>query len=437
MDRRFNLKAEAEVLGAVIKENKLIHEIYDFLLPEDFYDKKNKLIYTSIRNLYERDTPITVVTLTEDLMESLGDAGGITYLSQVIASSLSGEHIKTYSEIIKDKANLRRFISCSNNATKEANEGDKSIGEIISDLESTINLIKTGGKRHSGELKEGIDNFIGDIEAVRRGKKALSSISSGYKNLDHILGGFERQELLIIAGRPSMGKSAVSMNLALATAIRGKSKVAYFSIEMSKKQCFQRIAAALCKIPMNKIKRANLKEEEFSRVKNTIEKLSNYNFKLYDSVLYLEDLKSECYRLKESEGLDVVFIDYLQIIGLQTFFSNRNLEVSNISSQLKRMAKELDITVICLSQINRATETRVDKRPILADLRDSGAIEQDADTVMFVYRHAYYEPEEAKEDELELLIGKARQGETGVIPMKWSGAYQKMEESDKALKESR
>ncbi|MPM26698.1 Replicative DNA helicase [bioreactor metagenome] len=428
MDRRFNLKAEAEVLGAVIKENKLIHEIYDFLLPEDFYDKKNKLIYTSIRNLQESSSPITVVTLTEALKDNLAEAGGISYLSEIIATSLSGEHIKTYSEIIKDKANLRRFISCSNNATKEAHDGNKPIGEIISDFENTINLIKAGGKKHSGDLKEGIDSFLGDMEAIRKGEKALSSISSGFKTLDQILGGFERQELMIIAGRPSMGKSAVSMNLALATAIRGKSKVAYFSIEMSKKQCFQRIAAALCKISMNKIKRSNLNEEEFLKVKNTIEKLSTYNFKLYDSVVYLEDIKSECYRLKESEGLDVVFIDYLQIIGLQTSFSNRNLEVANISSQLKRMAKELDITVICLSQINRATETRVDKRPILADLRDSGAIEQDADTVMFVYRHAYYEPEEGKEDEMELLIAKARQGETGTIPMKWSGTYQKIEE---------
>ncbi|EQB87889.1 replicative DNA helicase [Clostridium punense] len=428
MDRRFNLKAEAEILGAVIKENKLIHEIYDFLLPEDFYDKKNKLIYTSIRQLQEKNSPITVVTLTEALKDSLAEAGGISYLSELIATSLSGEHVKTYSEIIKDKANLRRFISCSNNATKEAHDGNKPIGEIISDFENTINLIKAGGKRHSGDLKEGIDNFLGDMEAVRKGEKALCSISSGFKTLDHILGGFERQELMIIAGRPSMGKSAVSMNLALSAAIGGKSKVAYFSIEMSKKQCFQRIAAALCKISMNKIKRSILNEEEFSRVKSTIEKLSTYNFKLYDSVVYLEDIKSECYRLKESEGLDVVFIDYLQIIGLQTSFQNRNLEVANISSQLKRMAKELDITVICLSQINRATETRIDKRPILADLRDSGAIEQDADTVMFVYRHAYYEPTEAKEDELELLIAKARQGETGVIPMKWSGAYQKIEE---------
>lgn len=428
MDRRFNLKAEAEVLGAVIKENKLIHEIYDFLLPEDFYDKKNKLIYTSIRQLQESSSPITVVTLTEVLKDNLAEAGGISYLSELIATSLSGEHIKTYSEIIKDKANLRRFISCSNNATKEAHDGNKPIGEIIIDFENTINLIKAAGKRHSGDLKEGIDNFLGDMEAVRKGEKALSSISSGFKTLDHILGGFERQELMIIAGRPSMGKSAVSMNLALSVAIRGKSKVAYFSIEMSKKQCFQRIAAALCKISMNKIKRSILSEEEFSKVKNTIEKLSAYNFKLYDSVVYLEDIKSECYRLKESEGLDVVFIDYLQIIGLQTSFSNRNLEVANISSQLKRMAKELDITVICLSQINRATETRVDKRPILADLRDSGAIEQDADTVMFVYRHDYYEPGEGKEDEMELLIAKARQGETGTIPMKWSGAYQKIEE---------
>lgn len=431
MDRRFNLKAEAEVLGAVIKENKLIHDIYDFLLPEDFYDNKNKLIYSAIRVLQESSTPITIVTLTETLKEKLTEAGGITYLSELIASSLSGEHIKTYSEIIKDKSNLRKFISCSSIATKEAHDGNKSIGEIISDFETTINLIKTQGKRHSGDLKEGIETFIGHMDAVRKGEKAIASISTGYKNLDHILGGFERQELMIIAGRPSMGKSAVSMNLALATAIKGKSKVAYFSIEMSKKQCFQRIAAALCKISMNKIKRSNLNEEEFSKVKNTIEKLSNYNFKLYDSVLYLEDIKSECHRLKENEGLDVVFIDYLQIIGLQSSFSNRNLEVSNISSQLKRMAKELDITVVCLSQINRATETRVDKRPILSDLRDSGAIEQDADTVMFVYRHAYYEPEEAKEDELELLIGKARQGETGVIPMKWSGAYQKMEERQK------
>jgi replicative DNA helicase len=428
MDRRFSLEAEVEVLGAIIKENKLIHDIYDFLLPEDFYDNKNKAIYSAIRKLHESGLPITLVTLTETLREKLDDAGGVTYLSEVISSSVTGEHIKTYSEIIKDKSNIRKFISCSNNATKEAHDGNKTIGEVISDFESTINLIKTQGKRHSGDIKEGVENFIGDMDAVRKGEKTLSSISSGYKKLDNILGGFERQELMIIAGRPSMGKSAVSMNLALGTAIKGRNKVAYFSIEMSKKQCFQRIAAALCKISMNKIKRSNLNEEEFSKVKNTIEKLSNYNFKLYDSVLYLEDIKSECYRLKENEGLDVVFIDYLQIIGLQSSFSNRNLEVSNISSQLKRMAKELDITVVCLSQINRATETRVDKRPILADLRDSGAIEQDADTVMFVYRHAYYEPEEAKEDELELLIGKARQGETGIIPMKWSGAYQKMEE---------
>lgn len=428
MDRRFNLEAEVEVLGAVIKENKLIHDIYDFLLPEDFYDNKNKVIYSAIRELHESGHPITIVTLTETLKEKLDDAGGVTYLSEVISSSVTGEHIKTYSEIIKDKYNIRKFISCSNNATKEAHDGSKTIGEIISNFESTINLIKAQGKRHSGDIKEGVENFIGEMDAVRKGEKTLSSISSGYKALDNILGGFERQELMIIAGRPSMGKSAVSMNLALGTAIKGKNKVAYFSIEMSKKQCFQRIAAALCKISMNKIKRSNLNEEEFSKVKNTIEKLSNYNFKLYDSVIYLEDIKSECYRLKENEGLDVVFIDYLQIIGLQSSFSNRNLEVSNISSQLKRMAKELDITVICLSQINRATETRVDKRPILADLRDSGAIEQDADTVIFVYRHAYYEPEEAKEDELELLIGKARQGETGIIPMKWSGAYQKMEE---------
>ncbi|MEG0772641.1 replicative DNA helicase [Clostridium sp.] len=428
MDRRFNLEAESEVLGAIIKENKLMQEIYDFLSPEDFYDEKNKIIYSAMRELHENISPITLITLKEVLGEKLPLVGGISYLSQVIASSVTGAHVKTYSEILKDKANLRRFISCSNNASQQAHDGNKTIGEIINELETTINHIKGQGKRHNGDIKEGVETFIGDIEAIRNGEKSLSSNSTGYKSLDRILGGFEKQELMIIAGRPSMGKSAVSMNLALATAIKGKNKVAYFSIEMSKNQCFQRIAAALCKIPMNKVKRSNLTEEEFTKVKSHIEKFSTYNFKLYDSVLYLEDIKSECLRLKEKEGLDVVFIDYLQIIGVQGTFGNRNLEVSNISSQLKRMAKELDITVVCLSQINRATETRVDKRPILADLRDSGAIEQDADTVMFVYRHAYYEPEEAKEEDMELLIGKARQGETGMIPMKWSGTYQRMEE---------
>jgi replicative DNA helicase len=422
-----NSEAEAEVIGAIFYDNKSFYEVFDFLVVEDFYVDKHKLIYSAMRELYKDNKPIDIPTMADRLASTLSVIGGIHYLSQLATSSYTSERIRTYGEIIKEKSNTRKLIQLLRASLKQTEETNDSCHNIVSSLQDKIVSMQVGDTRSWGvNAFEELNAVLEDLERRWNAGGGIPGKATGYKKLDKAFGGYKKQDLVILAGRPSMGKSAVALNLALRTAAEG-TKIAMFSLEMSKRQYYYRMMANLTPIELNSLSTAKFPEEQWLPITNSVNSLYHSNIYIYDNILTLNGIIAECKRLKIQKDIEVVFIDYLQIIASERNSENRNQDITKMSRAFKLLAKELDITIVLLSQLSRAPELREDHRPMMSDLRESGAIEQDADIVMFVYRDYYYNPQGEKEKEIEIIIGKNRNGEVGTVKLHWDGALQRLE----------
>lgn len=422
----YNLEAEAQVLGAVILDNNSLCSIIDFLSHEDFYSPKHAIMYKTMVKMYEEGLRIDITTLCDRLGTALSEVGGITYLSQIFSTCISTVGVISYAEIVKEKAIIRKLKLTLKEGLLELKENAMESSNIIAAIQERLINIKFDRSCEDGSLEQPMIGFLHKLEERWKNGGDIQGIKCGYKNLDKAFGGFMPQDFVIIAARPSMGKTAVAINLALNFALKSKAKTAFFNLEMGKAQIIERAVASLTDIHMQNIKNGKLDDAQWNLVAEASSKLIESPLRIFDKVFTLRKLKEECKRMKLQGGLDIVFIDYLQLINSEEKQENRTQDISKISRSLKLMAKELDITVISLSQLSRAPETRSDHKPILSDLRESGAIEQDADIVMFLYREEYYNPESYLPNTIDCIVAKNRNGETGTARLRWKADSQRV-----------
>ncbi len=426
-----NIEAELSVIGAILVKNDSICEVINFLKPEDFYDLKNGIIYKNLKELYESNMPIDIITLAERLKDTLKEIGGITYLSKIINSTVTSTGIKEHGEIVKEKASCREFLRILNSSLDKLSKGEFSSEYLLNYTQSSLINAKSLENRDTGRVEKIMDSFMDTLQTRYENGGDIQGIKSGYKLIDKMLGGLSKEDLIILAARPSMGKTAMALNLLLNTVLKQNAKTAFFNLEMGIKQIVDRVVSIHTAIPMNSIKNASLTEEQWYDVTKSASILAQSSIKMYDKILTLASIKAECKRLKIKEGLDIVVIDYLQLIDSEEIQENRNQDISKITRSLKLMAKELDITVIILSQLSRATECRSDHRPLLSDLRESGSIEQDADVVLFLYRDEYYNRDSESKGIIECIVAKNRNGEVGTARLRWKPEIQRIENMSK------
>jgi len=416
-----NLDAEKSLLGALLLDKDIVVRVADVVRPEDFYDERNGLVYASVLELYEDRQPIDVVTVTEKLSSKgkLETIGGATKLAALTASTPSTAHASQYAEIIANKATLRRLISASATIGELALMRDVKLDDALDRAEQTLFAVSRKHLKNSFTLvKDVLSETFERIDNLHENRGQLRGVPTGFVDLDNMLAGLQGSDLVIVAARPSMGKTSLALNIALSAARDGHFAVGIFSLEMSKEQLIDRLLSAQSGIDAWKLRTGNLGSQDF-------EKLSEAMGKLADAPVYIDDtafmtvmeIRTKARRLKTEKGLDMLIVDHIQLMEGSRSYEGRVQEISEISRSLKALAKELNIPIIAVSQLSRAVEQRPKKIPQLADLRESGSIEQDADVVLFVYREEYYEPETERKSIADIFIAKHRNGPTGRIEL--------------------
>lgn len=425
-DITISVDAERSVLGAILVNNDTIIPVSSVIKAEDFYEEAHRIIYTAMLDVYTKSMPIDLIVLSEQIktmtnIEEIGGAGYITSLSTNVDFSKNAEY---YARIVKEKSDLRRVIKSSNEVIGYAMSG-KDIEDVLELAEQNIfNISQDKTNRGFSSIKEVLNLTYDTIEQNYKNKGRLTGIDTGFADLNYITNGLQKTDLILVAARPATGKTAFALNLAMNAAKKGGS-VAVFSLEMSKTQLAQRILSATSKVEMKNIKSGDISEDEWKNLIDGISMMNDYKIEIDDDAgINVTAIRSLCRKLKMQKGLDLVVIDYLQLMQGSTKTENRQQEISNISRNLKILAKELDCPVIALSQLSRAPEQRTNHRPMLSDLRESGAIEQDADVVMFLYRDEIYDPDTDKKGITEVILAKHRNGEIGTVELKWLGKYQ-------------
>jgi replicative DNA helicase len=424
-----SIEAEQSVLGAMMVSKEAINTAIEIIRPEDFYKEANREIFEAIVALFNKNEPVDLITLSEELKRrgTLENIGGVTYLANLSSSVATTANTKYYCKIVEEKSILRRLIRSSDEIMTKAYEDNEEINSIIEKAEKNIFDITQGSHKEGfSPINEVLLSSFAQIEERAANKGNLTGLSTGFTDLDNKLSGLQKSDLVLLAARPSMGKTAFGINIATNSALKSNARVAIFSLEMSKEQLVQRIISATSHVDLQKIISGNLVEDEWLKVVNSMGPLSTINVFIDDTAgISLMEMKAKCRRLKIEKGLDLVLVDYLQLMQLDGHNESRQQEISAISRGLKGLAKEMECPVIALSQLSRAPELRADHRPILSDLRESGAIEQDADVVMFLYRDEYYNKESELKNIGEVIIAKHRNGPTGSVELVWKGEYTK------------
>jgi replicative DNA helicase len=425
-----DLEAEQSAIGSMLLDKEAIVMASEMLEPDDFYQNSNKEIYSAVLSLYAKNEPVDLITLSAELKKRdlLEVIGGINYLSDLVDGVVTTANMKAYCEIVEEKSILRRLIKASDQIIAEGYRDSENIDTIIELAEKNIFDI-TQKKSNDGfsHIKEILLLSLENIEKMAASGGEITGLTTGFIDLDRMTSGLQRSDLVLLAARPSMGKTALGVNIVQNSALKGGYKCAIFSLEMSKEQLVQRMLSSESNVELRKILTGELDEEEWSRLASAMGPLSQAGVYIDDTPgITLNELRAKCRRLKIESGLDIVLIDYLQLMsGGGGSSDNRQQEISEISRGLKGLAREIQCPVIALSQLSRAPEQRADHRPIMSDLRESGAIEQDADIVMMLYRDEYYHPDSEDKNIGELIITKQRNGPTGTIKLAWMGQFTK------------
>ncbi len=418
------LEFEEALLGAMMLEQNATGQVIDKLYPEIFYKEAHQIIFKAIYYVYESGNPVDLLSVTEylrkhKLLDAIGGAYTLAHLTQNVRSSANIEY---YARIVSEKNILRQLISISTNVIDDAFEDQKDVLELLDEAEiGLFNIAEKNFNRSGMDMHALSINFIKELETARSNKDHIRGVPSGFAALDRVTNGWQKSNLIIIAARPGMGKTAFVLSMARNMVVERKIPVAFFSLEMSANDLMMRLVSAETAINQSQLKRAALTDDEWNRLLNCMPILEDAPLIIDDTAgLNIFDLKAKCRRLKEQHGVQCIIIDYLQLMnGNKDTKGNREQEIANISRSLKTLAKELDIPIIALSQLSRAVETRstTTKRPQLSDLRESGAIEQDADMVLFIYRPEYYnihqfEDQSPSDGLADIIIAKHRNGET-------------------------
>ena len=431
-----NVEAEQAVIGAVFLEPEAFSTASERLVSTDFYRANHQSIFATMSALSDKGEPIDVVTVTTHLAnkEQLEQAGGITYLTDLASSVPTAANIEYYSKIVEEKALLRRLIRSATDIVTNTFAKEDAVEEVLDEAEKTI--LEVSSRKNVGAFKPIKDVLIDvydNIEQLHNSDNDVTGVATGYRELDRMTSGFQRNDLIIVAARPSVGKTAFALNIAQNVAINSDENVAIFSLEMGADQLVQRMLCAEGNIDSQRLRTGKLENEDWSKLTMAMGRLSNAGVYIdYSPGIRVSDIRSKCRRLKQEHGLGMIIIDYLQLIsGSESSRDNRQQEVSEISRSLKGLARELEVPLIALSQLSRGVEQRQDKRPMMSDLRESGSIEQDADIVSFLYRDDYYDDESEQQNIIEIIISKQRNGPTGTVELAFVKEYNKFVDLDR------
>ena len=431
----YNLESEQAILGCVLIDNEIMTSLSDEMTVQDFYDRRHQIIFSAMLNIYKNQMQIDFTTLIAELQinNQLVEAGGAVYLSSLIDAVYTTANITDYIQIVQDAALKRNVIAA---ATSIAEAGYNANYDSAGYIDYAERLLLDLAKRRRTEGFVPIDTVIENVKNIMLANRAkageITGLATGFDKLDEVTLGLQKDNLIILAARPAMGKSAFAMNIAINAATNNIKEtgepisVALFSLEMSQEQIVQRMTAAQARVNLTNIQKGLLSQKEMLLVESANDELGALNIYFCDQgTVTVADIRAKCRKQKSTGGLDLVIIDYLQLINGSGKTGNRQEEVANISRSLKQMARELGVPVVALSQLSREIDKREDKRPIMADLRESGSIEQDADIVMFLYRDGYYNKNSEKvSNHTELIIAKNRGGVTGTIEFLFQGEYQ-------------
>jgi len=426
-----DLDAEQAILGSMLTDRDAVISSVEVLKEEDFYREDNRAIYAAILNLYNRAEPIDIITVKSEL-ESMGkfqQIGGLEYLAELPEKVPTTANATKYIKIVEEKSTLRRLIKTANEIIELGYDQSEEVEDIMEGAEKKIfNIMQEKNQKGYSPIKDVLVESFTKLEELYNRKQHITGVPSGFTDLDYRTAGFHGSELILIAARPAMGKTAFALNIATNAAVKSKVPVAVFSLEMSKEQLVNRILCSESMVDSNKVRTGKLEEDDWTKLAGAIGPLSEANIYIDDTPgISITEIRAKCRKLKLEKDIGLVVIDYLQLIQGSNNKRNgsREQEISEISRSLKILAKELDVPVIALSQLSRAAEQRPDHRPMLSDLRESGAIEQDADIVMFLYRDDYYNQDSEKKDIAEVIIAKHRGGSTGTVELLWLGSYTK------------
>ncbi len=414
-----SIEAEEAVLGGVLVDNRALDQAVEILNPEDFYREAHRRIFMALIDLDERGEPSDVITITEALKRrgDLDSVGGAAAVAELVDRTSTSSNVGFYAKIVRDKSILRRLVETGSDIAQRASAGASDVGELLDQAEQGVLDIANKRMRPFARLEEIIVTTVGQIEEMYKNPDALTGIPTGLIELDKLTSGFQPADLIILAGRPSMGKSALATNIGQYAAAHTGKAVGLFSLEMSKESLVMRMLCGQARIDSSKIRTGTLSDEDFPRLAMAAGELADLPFYIDDSPgLSALELRAKARRLKrenEERGIGLIIVDYLQLMHAHRQTDNREQEISLISRSLKALAKELSVPVIALSQLNRAVESRADKRPMMSDLRESGAIEQDADLIAFVYRDDFYNKASPDQGVAEVIIAKQRNGATG------------------------
>jgi replicative DNA helicase len=427
-----NLDAERSVLGAILLRNDAINGAVEVLQPEDFYREAHQLLLEHMIQLSERGAAIDLVTLAESLSraDALEKVGGPAYITRLVDGVPRTTNVEHYAQIVKEKATLRRLIAEAGKIASDAYDADRDASEILDEAERSIFSI-ADARIGTGfvPLSDLVDSALDTVEKLQQFKSLVTGVPTGFYDLDHKTSGMQPSDLVIIAARPSMGKTSFVINLAQNAALEHGKVVGVFSLEMSKEQLFMRMLTSEARVDSQRLRQGMLLERDLPAIAQAAEKLSMARIFLDDSAsIGVLEMRAKARRLKAEHGLDMLVIDYVQLMQGRGRFENRQQELTSISRSLKGLAKELHVPVIILSQLSRAPDARADHRPQLSDLRESGALEQDADVVMFIYREDRYKgPEDQDTGEAEIIIAKQRNGPVGTVKLAFISDYTRFE----------
>ncbi|GAA0760214.1 MULTISPECIES: replicative DNA helicase [Clostridium] len=434
-----SLEAEQSVIGSMIIDKSAIAKSLEKLNEEDFYRDGHKVIFKAIREMFSQDMAVDLVTLLEYLKSTdmLDKAGGVTYISEISSSVITTANLEAYIKIVEDKSLLRKLIKSSTSIIEESYNKQNKVDDVLDFAQKKIfDLAEKQGSNDYEALSNVLERGFLEIERLFNNKGSITGVGSGIRDLDAKTSGFQKGDMVLIAARPSMGKTTFSLNIAENAALREGKSVVIFSLEMSKEQLAYKLLCSEANVDMLKLRTGNLDDDDWERIARATGPLSKAKIYIDDTAgLSVMEMRSKCRKIKMEHGIDMILIDYLQLMSGSSGSESRQQEVSEISRSIKALAKEMECPVIALSQLSRAPEQRADHRPMLSDLRESGSIEQDADVVMFLYRDEYYNKETEEKNIGECIIAKQRNGPVGTVKMAWIGAHSKFANLELVYKE--
>ncbi|KXI30321.1 replicative DNA helicase [Paraglaciecola hydrolytica] len=431
-----SIEAEQSVLGSMLIAPDSWDKVAELVTDEDFYNRSHQIIFRAILRLLTKSHPVDLITVSENLEErdELDDAGGFAYLGELARNTPSAANVTAYAQIIKERAVTRELIGVAHEIAEAGyNPEGRNSGEILDMAESKVFEIaekRTGKDEGPKNVETVLGKTIDRLEILVKSNKEVTGVSTGYTDLDKKTSGLQPSDLIIVAARPSMGKTTFAMNLCENAMLLETKPVLVFSLEMPSEQIMMRMLASLSRVDQTKIRTAQLNDEDWARISNTMAMLKDKDNLFIDdsSGLTPMDVRTRARKLaRDKGGISLIMIDYLQLMRVPSLSDNRTLEIAEISRSLKSLAKELEVPVVALSQLNRSLEQRADKRPINSDLRESGSIEQDADLIMFIYRDEVYHEESADKGVAEIIIGKQRNGPIGTSRLTFQGQFSRFD----------